>query len=71
MLAARIRKEKCMACFGSLAYLAGYCPVCHDTGFVEIMELETREEPLQGGDLRLNPDPVDLESPLEQFSIFI
>jgi hypothetical protein len=27
---------RCGACYGSLAYLAGYCPVCNDTGYVEM-----------------------------------
>ncbi len=31
-----VRKEKCWACYSSLTYLAGYCPVCNDTGFVEV-----------------------------------
>ncbi len=29
-------KRRCQACYGSLAYLAGYCPVCNDSGYVEI-----------------------------------
>jgi hypothetical protein len=29
-------RRRCRACYGSLAYLAGYCPVCNDTGYVEI-----------------------------------
>ncbi len=31
-----VKKMKCWACYGSLAYLAGYCPVCNDTGFIEV-----------------------------------
>ena len=36
MSAVEVRKEKCWACYRILAYLAGYCPVCNDTGFVEV-----------------------------------
>jgi hypothetical protein len=32
----KMLKRRCRACYGSLAYLAGYCPVCNDTGYVEI-----------------------------------
>jgi len=66
----RIRKEKCTACFSSLAYLAGYCPVCHDTGFVEVREPEP-ETSLLGDDFGLNLDPGAPESIFEEFSVFI
>jgi hypothetical protein len=65
-----IRKEKCTACFSSLAYLAGYCPVCHDTGFVEVRE-PAPEPSLLGGDFGLNLEPRDPEPPFEHFSVFI
>ena len=66
----RIRKEKCTACFSSLAYLAAYCPVCHDTGFAEVREPEA-ETSLLGGDFGLNLEPGGPELPFEEFSVFI
>lgn len=36
MLERVTHREACWVCFSSLAYLAGYCPVCMGTGFVEV-----------------------------------
>ncbi len=61
------RKEKCPACFSSLAYLAGYCPVCNDTGFVEAVSQQSLPEADRG----VNFDAADPESSLEPSTLFI
>jgi hypothetical protein len=45
-----VQKLKCWACYGSLAYLAGYCPVCNDTGFIEVNSQEPAPGPKSNSD---------------------